>query len=353
MNRKSLMMQTTRLGEGVPLATETTGAPSRSRIVFLLVLLQICGLPAGRAFGDDEISGIRVYLPREVMVKDNELTIGRVGIIHGQESLAAKADGIGLGRISAAGQKVVIDRATILSRLACSGVPASQVTLTGAEKVTVSWDCKVIRGDEFVESASSFLKEGVGGQSTCQFEPMHTPEDMVLPDGSADVQVSPHRTAGAPANQPKVEVVVSAGGVTVGTRQVTFKVKYSSRQAVTVAEIAAGEPITPANTKIETVSSNQPEPEKWSPPYGLVAKRRLPANTVIGPETAGVPAKEVVVERNQNVVIRIDAPGLVVTAAGRAMQQGKVGDFIKVRNVDSQRIIVAKVNEDASVEPVF
>jgi len=318
----------------------------------LFVLLQIWGFSPCRVFGEDEISGLRVYLPREVTVKDNELTIGKVGIVRGQEALVSKACDIGLGRIAVAGQKVVIDRATILSRLACSGVSASQVTITGAEKVTVSRDCRVIKGIEFVEIAALFLKESAGEKSACRFEPIYTPEDMVLPDGRSDIQVTTHRAAG-PANQPKVEIEVSAGGAAVGTRQAAFRAKYDSRQVVTVAEIAAGEFITPANTRIETVLSNQPEPAKWSPPYGLVAKRRLPENTVVSPEMTAAAQREVVVERNQNVVIRIETQGLSITAAGKAMQKGKAGDFIKVRNADSQRIIVAKVNEDASVEPVF
>jgi len=62
---------------------------------------------------------------------------------------------------------------------------------------------------------------------------------------------------------------------------------------------------------------------------------------------------EPIVKRNQNVIIRIDRLGLEVTAIGKTMQQGIAGEYIKVRNVDSQRIILAKVNEDGTVEPVF
>ena len=43
----------------------------------------------------------------------------------------------------------------------------------------------------------------------------------------------------------------------------------------------------------------------------------------------------------------------VGTAVGKAMQDGKVGEYIKIRNIDSQRILVAKVNSDRTVEPVF
>jgi len=61
----------------------------------------------------------------------------------------------------------------------------------------------------------------------------------------------------------------------------------------------------------------------------------------------------VIVKRNRTVVIRIERPGLLITAIGKAMQDGRAGDYIKVQNVDSQRIIFARVNADGTVEPVF
>ena len=62
---------------------------------------------------------------------------------------------------------------------------------------------------------------------------------------------------------------------------------------------------------------------------------------------------EMVVKRNQNVSIKVDRMGLLVTALGKTLQDGRVGDCIKVQNLSSQRIIIAKVKEDGSVEPVF
>jgi flagella basal body P-ring formation protein FlgA len=61
----------------------------------------------------------------------------------------------------------------------------------------------------------------------------------------------------------------------------------------------------------------------------------------------------IITKRNQKVLIRIDMPGFLITAFGKAMQDGRAGEYIKVRNVDSQRIILARINEDGTVKPVF
>jgi flagella basal body P-ring formation protein FlgA len=144
-----------------------------------------------------------------------------------------------------------------------------------------------------------------------------------------------------------------AGDREIGTRQVAFALRFQSRQAVTKVDIPAGEVISPENVEIQRKQSNYPEPEDWKAPYGLVARRRLPPNTVLRSSMIGAGESATVIARNQNVVIRVEGPGFVITAAGKAMQDGKAGEYIKVRNVDSQRIILARINADASVEPVL
>ena len=133
----------------------------------------------------------------------------------------------------------------------------------------------------------------------------------------------------------------------------TLRLKYNSRTVVTLVEIPAGGVIGPENVKITKTVSNHPEPTNWSPPYGLIARRRLPANTVICPDMVGPVRPAIVVRRNETVVIRIERPGLLVTAIGTALNEARPGESVKVRNVDSQRVILCKVNEDGTVEPVL
>lgn len=298
-------------------------------------------------------SDLKVYLPREVKVEDSCLSLGRVSIILGEESLVAKAGKIALGRFSMPGQEIIIDRPTVLSRLACNGIPASKVTLTGAEKITVKQLQQTISSGEFVLLASSFLKSNPLCASVCQWNSIRKPKDFVIPGTSKNISFSPRLVRSSARNQARVEIAVLSDGKKIGAREVIFGLKYNCRQAVTKVDIAAGEVIKAENIKIETKLSNYPEPADWKPPYGLTAKRRLPANTVLGPQMAGPLKSPIAVKRNQNVVIRIEKPGFLITAVGKSMQQGKVGDYIKVRNMDSQRIISVRINEDGSVEPVL
>ena len=298
-------------------------------------------------------SYIKIYLPREVTVKDSNLSLGQVSIIQGGDSLVAKAGKIALGRISVPGQKIIIDRPMVLSRLACNGIPTSKVTFTGAEKITVKQQHQTISSSEFVTLANSFLDNNPPGNSARRWNLIRKPKDFVVSAASGDISFSPRLVQTGVRNLARIEIAVLSGSNKIGVRQVTFALIYDRQQAVTKVDIPAGGIISPENTKIETAASNNPEPADWKPPYGLIAKRQLPANTVLRPNILGPLKSSIIVKRNQSVVIRIEKPGFLITATGKTMQDGRAGEYIKVRNMDSQRIILARICEDGSAEPVL
>ena len=325
-----------------------------STACLVMIPALFCQALANNKTSDLQIdSGLKVYMPREVTIKDSNLKLGRISIIRGSEPLVARASEIALGRISLPGQKIVINRMMLLSRLASNGIPASKVTLTGSEKITVTQQNQTISSSEFVSSANSFLQKNPIGNSACKWNLIRKPKDFIAPAGSNDIKLSPRLVQTGARHQARVEIAVLSGSKKIGVRQVTFALVYERRQAITKADIPEGGIISPENIKIEKIQSNVPEPSDWKPPYGQIVKRRLPANTVLRPNMLRSLESPVIVKRNQNVLIRIERPGFLITAAGKTMQDGKAGEYIKVRNMDSQRIIMARISEDGTVEPVL
>jgi flagella basal body P-ring formation protein FlgA len=331
-------------------------------VVFLLMVEQLCqGTVATLPNYANEDCTLQVYLPREVTVKEDNLLLGQVGIIRGSDSFVARASQIPLGRISVPGQEVVIDRTMLLSRLACNGIPSSKVILSGAEKVKIKQQQQTIKGADFVKRASSFLKDNPLTASACQLEPLSIPQDFAVAGAGKDIELCPSiflskTRAGAQIStdgQAKVQIAILQGGKQVGVREITFRLKYNCRTAVAQVDIPAGIVITSENVRIENTISSYPEAADWKPPYGLITSRQLPANTVISANMIVPASRPVVVKRNRSVIIRLEKPGLLVTAIGKTLEDGRAGEHIKVRNMDSQRIIVARVNEDGTVEPVL
>jgi len=260
------------------------------------------------ASGIESTRGLRLHLPREVTVKGNLIRVGDVAVASGEEALVREVADISIGRISLATQKVVVDRYTMMTRLGSSGIDVSKVTLTGSDKVNVTMLRTSINSSELLAEAERFAMKFPLPVDK-RLHALDMPADVNLPEASGKLEVTP-RLAGKPGDDPlKVSLLISTGGKQVAVREVRFTPVQRSSRTVTAASPA----VNPA------IEADAPK----------------------------------VVFRNQPVVIEIEIPGLKVTAMGLPLEDGKAGQLIKVRNVDSKRDIIARVKADGTVAPIL
>ena len=73
---------------------------------------------------------------------------------------------------------------------------------------------------------------------------------------------------------------------------------------------------------------------------GMELRRQMPEQTALRPQDL-LPAR--VVLRGQMVTMQINLPSMQITAQGRALQDGAVGDVIRVTNTQSNRVVEATV----------
>ncbi|MBN2133957.1 MAG: flagellar basal body P-ring formation protein FlgA [Sedimentisphaerales bacterium] len=328
----------------------------------LLLVVLVGGALLSRCFGDSARNAasdtldrplLQIHLPREVTVQSSLLTLGEISIVRGAGALAARAGTIGLGRLSVPGQKVTVDRTTILSRLASQGIPGDRVRLTGAQSVAVQRQQQIIDSDEFIALAQMFLKQNPPARSVSESIAVSRPQDLILPGETGNIRVIPGFVRSGARGFVTVRISVAVDGKTVGSRDIPFRLRYQCRKVVAAREIAKGAILTPENVKVEAIVADRPEPADWRPPYGLVALRDVQTNVEIRADMIGAPESDVSIRRNETVVIRLERPGLLISAVGIALQQASAGEYVKVRNTDSNRVIVCRVNADGTVQPVL
>jgi flagella basal body P-ring formation protein FlgA len=312
---------------------------------------QTDGAPGGE--GPVGTSKLQVYLPREISVSGNLINLGQVSVVRGSQTLVAAVSDIGLGRFSAPGQKITLDRPTILSRLASNGVSPEQVRLTGAESITVRRDQKVISSEDFVEMSQQFLMKHPPTASKCEAIAVIHPKDLVLPGRAENIEFSPRLVAGQTAGRLAVQIDVKVNGESIGIREIPFRLRYECLQAVAAKPIAEGDVFSTENLSLVTVMADRPQTPGWKAPYGMTATRTLPEGVEIRDDMFGPAKSDVVIRRNETVVIRIERPGFLVTAVGTALQQAHAGEYVKVKNMDSNRVIVCRVSADGTVEPML
>ena len=152
-----------------------------------LLLIQIAAAEENPSFN------LTINLPAEATIEEENVELGRIAEIKGDEKLAAAAEKIGLGRITLPGQTLSIDRTMILIRLMCTdGLDRCKPEFTGAEKVRVGRQKQTIKGESFVESAQVFLKKSIKDNSIVRWEPTRTQGDLILAGEPTNIELVPN-----------------------------------------------------------------------------------------------------------------------------------------------------------------
>lgn len=296
---------------------------------------------------------LTVHLPRTIQVEAEALSLGLVAVVRADDdALLRKAADVPLGRAPQPKEEIVIDRPTILGRLASNGIPARDVQLSGADQVVVSRGDKTFPPEALAQAAEECLAQRRPGPQGCRWRLVGQPQELVAPATAAVHLVAslvPHEVT----SEAKVEVAAVDAGGRRAAQTLLFRLGYVHRVAVATADLAPGDVLTPANTEIRTMMADQPPAPDWAPPYGLMAAQPLRVGTVLLPALVRSPRAAVVVHRSEKVVMRVQGAGFQVRGVGLALDDGRPGEFIKVRNLDSNRVVVARVAFDGAVEPII
>ena len=325
----------------------------RNTTITMIALAISAAIPAGAWAQDDEASPVRVYLPRTKVVNSPTLKLADIAYISGQNAaMADKARGVTLGRSPFPGEKLTLARSVILARLAGVGIDRENVQLTGAGSVRIRRDSSTVASEDFVEAAEAFIRTRIS-RNNISWHLTRKPAKLNIA-GQKKISLRCSET-GSPNNgqfRVSVAVIDQANDKELGRRDIVFKLKYQSQQAVATRDISPGEIVSPDNAKLEVIMTGR-KTAKATLPFGSKAIRHISRGCVITAGHVARPKPRVLVQRNKTVRIKITGPGWQITTLGVALQKGRAGDAIRVRNVDSNKIIVAKVDTSGDVIPVM
>lgn len=317
------------------------------------ILLVFCIAASLLSGGQGDKSKVQIHLPREITVEKYNVLLGDISVMFGDEELKDEAKKISLGKITKSGQGLVIDRKTILARLACNDVDVSKVKLTGAEKIIVSTGSSVLEDDKFVQAAKAFLGKQLLAGNVCHMEVVYSGGDQQIAGEVGELNFKCSRIAGTSRNFAKVKVQVFDGEKYLCERDINFRLKFKVKKMIAKEDIERGQVLTADKFSIQEHISDYPARYELGDPVGLVAKRKLVKGVEIRPVMLQSKNTSVVIKRNKNLIIRVEKYGFVLTLTAKALEDGTEGDLIRVRNIDSERIITVKINADGTASPVI
>ncbi|MFW5840676.1 MAG: flagellar basal body P-ring formation chaperone FlgA, partial [Planctomycetota bacterium] len=154
-------------------------------------------------------------------------------------------------------------------------------------------------------------------------------------------------------NQAIVEIRVELDGRVLASARLEYRKGVEVRRVVAVTDLSSGTPLTARNVRFESVIVYEDPKNYPAEPFGQMVNRAVPAGGEITADLLDKIEKKVLIRRNQPVVMEISTPSYTIRASGLALQDGKSGDLIQVRNTDSKSIVVARVRFDGTLVPVL
>jgi flagella basal body P-ring formation protein FlgA len=283
---------------------------------YLIPLLLLLAPGAARAAGP-----VVVALRDRASAPVAAVTVGDVAAVTGGDAAARdRIARLDLAELKARDPGVALTRRAVEYRLRLAGLDPAEVLVTGAERVTVTAARRAVTPDEVVNAArAELLRRLAVPADAVSAEPV-APVAVRLPEvpiGETPVIAAvPHAKAVGPGRN-QMDVTISGGGEKLLALAVLFEVK-------------------PAGA-----GGKMPVPQDGVVPAGGA----VPGTPAVKPAAAEVAVKP---RDRVTMVVRLGATN--VTAVGEAQQGGAVGQVIPVQNVDSKKVISARVTGPGMVE---
>ena len=309
-------------------------------IALLLVLLTGAAASAGP---------VTIAVQDKTTVAGAVITLGEIAAINGNDQSEVEIlQAAKLGNAPAPGSSMTLTRELLGLRLAAAGVDFSSVVWQIPATMVITAASQTVSGDQLASVAKqAVMKQTAGYAGETVISLAASPPDFLAPVGNLDYTVhipGGVRFAGAFA----ANVTVAVEGRQFTTVPVKLEAKLYEQVVVAIRPIAAQEIIDAEDLRIERldVSRLTGYMTDIGKAAGMVSRRPIALGT---PITGSMVAKPVLIKRGSLVTLISRVGGVEASAAAQALQDGVQNQIIRVKNMNTQKIVVAQVIDDSTV----
>lgn len=295
---------------------------------------------------------ITVFTKAEI--ENNEILLGNIAKIESASpEIVRKLRNIVIGSAPLPNQSRKIDKQRICVRLKQNGFDLSQITLHVPES------CEVFR--DFIEISENNIKkvfvDFVYGNITwkknkTKIKNIQISDKVIIPKGSITYKIVASENMKF-LGMTSLSILFSVNGKFQKKVWVTGNIEVLTDVVVTTKPIGRYKPITNDDICIQTKDLSELQSNvitSYEEALGKRAKRTINANVILRTDLIEAPP---LVKYGDIVSIIAESGSLKVTALGKVKQKGFRGDRIKVINIDSKKVIYARVLDSNTVEVDF
>jgi flagella basal body P-ring formation protein FlgA len=319
-------------------------------LLILLATASILGLKAAPTVA--EMTIIRVH--DQVEVENDEVLFGQIASIEGSDAqLIQQLKEIVIGKAPSAGKTRQYEQRHLRKRLEQHRIDLTAVQLEIPQRVVISRSYVEIDKLKIKKIVTDYIFQNIPqDRGKVRIKAVHVPDKVILSKGRIAYKVA------APRSQQlmgdcSLAVDFSVNGHSRKRIWATAQVEVLGPVVVTRKPLGRYKPITEDDIVMQTMDlANLPSNVLTVPEAVLVkrTKRAIGAQTPLRADVIELPP---LVKRGDLVMIIVESKGLKVTARGLVKRKGRLGERIPVVNVDSKKVLYARVIDSNTVKVDF
>jgi flagella basal body P-ring formation protein FlgA len=334
----------------------------RSPVLTCLWAVAVCaGLGLMACAQPPDEGAVVVTLRASASINAATVCVGHVASLSGgTPALRQQISVLDLADRPQRGKPVQLLRELIAYRIQVAGVDRGRFRMQGAALVDVSLAAGPAGEEELFQTARDALLDKLclrpDEAMVSMAQPPQLPQFAVSAKDELRLEAVPCEPIAVPG-RCRVDITVLLNAQRIDIVPVLLDVRIYKMAAVARRRIETGETLTGDNTRIERHAIEAPG--GWLTQKDLTAgrkaKRPIAAAEVIAP-TAVEPLyadNPILVKQRDLVRLVAQVGSMRVTALAEAQQDGRAGDRIRVRNVDSHKEVVGRVVGRGLVEVDF
>jgi flagellar basal body P-ring formation protein FlgA len=287
---------------------------------------------------------IVINLKEQVSVQSNGIILKDVADLQGTDSdQLDKLAQTPLGAAPHLGVVVTLSRYQIIGFIQKAFGPIQTIDFSGAEAVQIKLKGRPVESEEIARLLKAYLIQTTPWkESEIEIQSIEYPQGIELPPGEARLQVS-SRLPVTGHGRILFPIEVTQDGQVLRNFWTTAKIRVNAGILTAAKSIRPGKVVGSEDVVQSAATIGDLHATYLRTPdeiLGKVSQRNFfPGDSL----TLEAFANPIIVKRGETVQLRLEKSGLVLTTSGRAEQDGRLGQTIKVRNLEFLTLLSAQV----------
>lgn len=286
-------------------------------------------------------------------VTQRTVTVGDIASVSGvSDSLKTEIEQLRFGMAPPPDRTRTLNARQVKGRLYNAGVEIDTFELDIPEQVSIHREATIVKGEDIMVAAQEYLSENmIWNPDSVEIVPKRMPQDITLEYGDVDFEF-------VMDSNPKkygvhnFRVHVNQNGETARVISLTTYFKVMAEVVVAAADMDAGHVISEQDLTYMKTDLSTLRPGAYEKIEPLVGKRvfRMMREGDLITRTSVEEIPDI--NAGEMVTLIIESTGFQVSAQGKALHKGYIGDTIKVLNTQSRKVLHGLVIDSGTVEVI-